>query len=74
MKMKRGEMTKEKIWETIENLVLQNLMDKAMSKATQDLCEDCLDHRCQAGRICKEFLRRSKSYAWEMVAEKAELN
>jgi len=67
-------MTTEEIGVLIERVALQDLMDEAMIKARQDLCQDCLDRRCETGQICKEFLRRSKSYAWESAAEKAELN
>jgi len=67
-------MTKEEIGEAIERVALQDLMEAGKSKARQDICLDCLDRRCESGRVCKEFLRRSKSYAWEIASEKAELN
>lgn len=67
-------MTKEQIAETIERVALQDLMKQGMAKTREDICQDCLDRRCESGKICKEFLRRSKYYAWEIIAEKAELN
>jgi len=67
-------MTKEEIGTMVERVALQDLMDEAMLKTKQDICQDCLDRRCEQGKECKEFLRRSKSYAWEIATEKAELN
>jgi hypothetical protein len=67
-------MTKEQVGEKVEKAALQRLMDRAEEQARQDICQDCLDRRCEKGRVCKEFLRRSKSYAWEIASEKAELN
>ena len=66
--------TKEATGDIIERVALQGLMDKAINKTREDICRDCLDRRCEQGRTCKEFLRRSKCYAWELAAEKAELN
>lgn len=67
-------MTKGETGQIIERVALQNLMDEAMNITREDICQDCLDHRCKSGKICKEFLRRSQSYAWEIAARNAELN
>lgn len=67
-------MTKEETGQIIERVALQGLMDEAMNLTRQDICQDCLDRRCKSGKICKEFLRRSQSYAWEITARNAELN
>ena len=66
--------TKEEIAETIEYIAILGLMDEAETKTRQDICRNCIDRRCESGRICREFLRRSKSYAWEIMARDAELN
>jgi len=65
---------KEEIAETIEYILLLDLIDEAEAKTRQDICQDCIDRRCESGRICREFLRRSKSYAWEIAARNAEVN
>jgi hypothetical protein len=67
-------MTKEQIEETIERVALQDLADEAIALTRKDICLDCLDRRCESGKACKEFLRRSKCYAWEIAARNAELN
>ena len=60
--------------ELIEQKALERVMSLAQERARREICQDCLDQRCLTGSECKEFARRSKAYAWEMVAEKAELN
>lgn len=67
-------MNREEIAGVIERAALQDLTDEAQERTRQDICIDCLDRRCEQNRICKEFLRRTKCYAWEIAAEKAELN
>jgi len=62
------------IAQSIETITLQKVMPQAQSRARDFLCHDCLDRRCLAGLPCKAFAQISKSYAWEIVAEKAELN
>lgn len=62
------------IAQTIENKILEIVMPQAQSRARDFLCHDCLDKRCLAGLPCRAFSQISKSYAWEIVAEKAELN
>jgi len=58
----------------IEQKALERVMSQAQEKTRAEICQDCLDRRCESGEICREFLRLSKSYAWEIVSEKAELN
>lgn len=60
--------------QNIENIAIEMVMPEAKSRAREFLCHDCLDKRCLAGLPCKTFTLISKSYAWEIVAEKAELN
>ena len=67
-------MTKEEVGQIVERVALQALADEAMNITREDICQDCLDHRCKSGKICKEFLRRSQSYAWEIAARNADLN
>jgi hypothetical protein len=67
-------MTKEETGQIIEGVALQHLIDEAMNRTREDICQECLDYRCKSGKICKEFLRRSQSYAWEIAARNAELN
>jgi len=71
---KKTPMTKEQRGEAIELAALFGAMGKAVERTRQDICLECLDRRCESGQDCKEFLRRSKSYAWEIVAASAELN
>jgi methanogenic corrinoid protein MtbC1 len=66
--------TKEEIGETILTMALTEVMEQAMVKTKDDICVECLDRRCESGRDCREFIRRSNSYAWEIVATQAELN
>lgn len=68
------ELTKEQVGDMVEKEALRELLDKGIEMARQDICQDCLDRRCESGRTCKEFLRRSKAYAWEIAAERAILN
>ena len=58
----------------IEDKALEMVMPQAQSRAREFLCRDCLDKRCHTGLPCRAFTLISKSYAWEIVAEKAELN
>lgn len=58
----------------IEDITLEMVMPQAQSRTRDFLCRDCLDKRCLAGLPCKAFNLITKSYAWEIVAEKAELN
>jgi hypothetical protein len=67
-------MTQEQIGKAITLIALDGLLDEAIEKTKADICLTCLDRRCEQGRICKEFLRRSESYAWEIAARNAELN
>jgi len=60
--------------QSIENIAIEMAMPQAQSKARDFLCRDCLDKRCLAGLPCKAFNLITQSYAWEIVAEKAELN
>lgn len=68
------QLTEDEKAEAIELAALLGALDRATERTRQDICIDCLDKRCQEGRECKEFMRRSKSYAWEIVAASAELN
>lgn len=67
-------LAKEEIGEAILQIALFDLMDVAEERTRKDICQDCLDRRCEAGKICQEYLRRLESYAWEIAGEKAELN
>ena len=58
----------------IEERALEVVMPQAQSRARDFLCPDCLDRRCLANLKCNAFILLSKGYAWEIVAEKAELN
>ncbi len=58
----------------IEDITLEMVMPQAQSRTRDFLCRDCLDKRCLSGLPCKAFNLITKSYAWEIVAEKAELN
>lgn len=58
----------------IEDMALKNVMPQAQNRARDFLCQDCLDRRCLINMPCRAFILVSKSYAWEIVAEKAELN
>lgn len=60
--------------ELIEQKALERVMPLAQEKARVDICQDCRDRRCLMGLECKEFNRRSKAYAWEVMARSAELN
>ena len=60
--------------ELVEQKALARAMLAAQEKAREDICQDCLDRRCLTGSECREFARRSKSYAWEAVAMNAALN
>ena len=71
---KKTPMTIEERGATIEMIALFEVMEQAVERTKGDICQDCLDRRCESGRECKEFLRRSKSYAWEIAARNAELN
>ena len=58
------------------------VVDKALGKVRIDaqdrarafLCYECLDKRCLTGSICKAFIQITDSIAWEIMAERAELN
>ena len=60
--------------ELVEQKALARVMLLAQEKTEEQICQDCLDRRCLTGSECREFARRSKAHAWEIVAEKAELN
>ena len=60
--------------ELIEEKALERLMPQAQERTRKYLCQDCRDRRCLNGSECKAFDILSKTYAWEIVAEKAELN
>ena len=62
------------VTELVEQKALERVMSQAQEKAREEICQDCRDRRCLIGSECKEFARRSKAHAWEIVAEKAELN
>jgi len=67
---------KEKILTTelIEQKALERVMPLAREKAKEQICQDCRDQRCLTGSECKAFNLLSKTYAIEMIVEKAELN
>jgi len=58
----------------IENKALERVMPLARQRARDYLCRDCLDRRCLTDSVCRAFIQIARSYAWEIVAEKAELN
>jgi len=60
--------------ELIEQKALERVMPLAQGKIREQICQDCRDRRCLTGSECKTFNLLSKAYAWEIVAEKAELN
>ena len=62
------------IGKLIIDKALECMHIQAQARARDLLCYDCLDQRCQTGRICKAFLTMTDSIAWEIIAEKAELN
>lgn len=67
---------KEKILTTelIEQKALERVMPLAQEKTREQICRDCWDKRCLTGSECKAFDLWSKTYAWEIITEKAELN
>jgi len=67
-------VTNKMTQEEIENKTLEAVMPQAQSRARNFLCPDCRDRRCLTNLKCKAFILLSQSYAWEIVAEKAELN
>ena len=67
-------MTKDQIAEVIEQATLRDFQKQGESLTREDICVECRDRRCEHGRTCKEFLRRSKAYAWELASQHAELN
>lgn len=60
--------------ELVTNKALERVRIQAQSVAKDFLCHDCIDKRCLSGSICKAFLTLTDSFAWEIIAEKAELN
>ena len=60
--------------ELIEQKALERVMPLAQEKAKEQICQDCRDRRCLTGSECKTFDLLSKTYAWEMIVEKVELN
>ncbi|GAH49980.1 unnamed protein product, partial [marine sediment metagenome] len=60
--------------ELIEQKALARVMPLAQEKTREQICQDCRDLRCLTGSECKMFDLLSKTYAWEMIVEKAELN
>ena len=60
----------------------QAIIDKALqrvhalteARARAFLCPDCIDKRCEQGRVCKMFNRMVEAFAWEITAEGAENN
>lgn len=58
----------------IEDKALERVRIQAQSVARDFLCYDCIDKRCLNDSICKAFLTLTDSFAWEIIAEKAELN
>jgi len=60
--------------ELIERKALERVMPLAQEKTRREICEDCWDKRCLAGRECKAFDLLSKAYAWDMIVTSAELN
>lgn len=60
--------------ELIEQKALERVMPLAQEKTREQICQDCRDQRCLTGSECKAFDLLSKTYAWEMIIEKAELN
>lgn len=58
----------------VDDKALEMVMPEARSRARAFLCRDCLDRRCLANLPWKTFILLTKSYAWEIIAEKAELN
>ena len=71
---KKAPMTEDEKGSAIECIALLEVMGQAVEKTVKDICVECLDRRCEQNRDCHEFMRRSKSYAWEIVAASAELN
>ena len=60
--------------ELVEQKALERVMPLAQEKTRGEICQDCRDRRCLIGSECKEFARRSKAHAWDMIARNAELN
>jgi hypothetical protein len=60
--------------ELVERKALDSVRLHARNRAEEELCSDCLDHRCTSDKRCKTFERLSDSYAWEILADSAELN
>ena len=58
----------------IDQIALDRVAPEAHRRAKEYLCPECLDQKCQAGLICKAYNLIVDSFAWEIVAEKAELN
>lgn len=60
--------------ELVVKKALSRVMSLAQEKTEADICRDCKDRRCLLGQNCREFERRSESYAFEIMARNAELN
>ena len=59
---------------SVVDRALEQVRLAAQQQARDFLCYDCIDKRCLNGSICKAFITMTDSMAWEMIAEKAELN
>ena len=64
----------QELGDLVTGKALEQVRIQAQARARDFLCDDCLDQRCRTGSLCKAFLTLTDSFAWEMVAEKAELN
>ncbi len=66
--------TQEHIRQYVENKALEQVRIQAQAIARDFLCTDCSDKRCLTGSICKAFIMLTESFAWEIIARRAELN
>jgi len=66
--------TQERIRKYVEAKALEQVRVHAQKYAREFLCRDCLDKRCLTGSICRAFIIITDQVAWEIIAEKAELN
>lgn len=67
-------MTREEIGQIVETVSILDYVGEAINIVREDICPQCLDRRCKAGKICKEFHQRTRLFTWEIVARSAELN
>ena len=67
-------MTAEERGKIIEVIATGKVAEQAIVRTQEYLCQECLDRRCDKGQPCRAFEEIMKGFAWEIMAERAELN